>query len=84
MIRSMLYFVAAGATGVGGPAAAAILSRRGRQEAALYLQTKDAEAAARLLRATSALATTREQARAAGVDPDLIEQRYRGTRDDLV
>ncbi len=81
---AILYFLAAGAAGVGGPAAAALLFRRGQQEAATYTQARDAESVRRLLRIQIDLATLREQAHAVGVDPDLVEQGYRDMRDRLV
>jgi hypothetical protein len=81
---AILYFLAAGALGIGGPAGAAILFRRGQQEAALYARTKDAEAIARLLRSEIDLAALREEARVAGIDPDLVEQGYCDLRDGLV
>jgi hypothetical protein len=81
---AILYFLAAGAVGVGGPAAALLLFRRGQQEAAANTQAQDAEAVTRLLHTHIDLATLREQARAAGVDPDLVEQGYRDVRDGLI
>ncbi|MFD1211105.1 hypothetical protein ACFQ36_03480 [Arthrobacter sp. GCM10027362] len=81
---AILYYLAAGAIGVGGPAAAVLLFRLGQQEGAAHLRRRDAESLARLLRTETDLATRREQARAAGVDPDLVEQGYRDLRDGLV
>lgn len=81
---AILYFLAAGAAGVGGSAAATLLFRRGQQEAAAHTQARDADSVARLLRTHIDLATLREQARNAGVDPDLVEQGYRDMRDGLV
>jgi hypothetical protein len=79
MGKAILYFLAAGAAGVGGPAVAVVLRRLGQQEAAAHTQARDAESVARLLRCQIGLAPLREQALAVGVDPDLVEQAYRDT-----
>ena len=79
MGKAILYYLAAGAAGGGGPAIAAVLYRLGQQEAAAHAQSRDAETVARLLRIQIGLAPLREQALAAGVDPDLVEQAYRDT-----
>ena len=50
MSKAILYFLAAGAAGVGGPAAAAVLFRLGRQEAAAHTLARGGESSARLLR----------------------------------
>lgn len=81
---AILYFLAAAAAGFGGPAAAAVLFRRGQQEAASASQDRDTEVISRLLRSEIDLALLRDQARSAGVDPDLVEQGYRDLRDGLV
>ena len=84
MPLAILYFLAAGAAGVGGPAAAVVLMRRGQAEAAASAQAHDAEMLGRLLRSQIDLATLRKQARAVGVDPDLVERGYLDMRDGLV
>lgn len=81
---AILYFLAASALGVGGPMAAALLIRRGRQVAAAHLQARDHAAVTKLLQEEIDLASLREQARRAGVDPDVIEQGYRDMRDGIV
>jgi hypothetical protein len=81
MLKAVFYIVAAATASAGGPAAGALLFRRGQQEAAAHLQARDTESIVRVLRAEIDLASLREQARAAGVDPDAIEQSYRDLRD---
>lgn len=84
MSKAILYYLAAGATGVGGPAAAGLLLRRGHQEAAADTQARKAKSIDRLLQIEIDRAPLREQALAVGVDPDLVEQRYRNMRDGPV
>ncbi len=81
---AILYFLAAGAAGVGGPAASAFLFRRGQQEAAVHTQARDAESVARLLRTHIDLVTLRQRAQAVGVDIGSVEQGYRDLRNRLV
>lgn len=76
-IGAPLYYLAAGAAGVGGPAIAAGFLRLGHQQAAAYVQARGAESVAGLLGVQIDLASLREQALAVGVDPDLVEQAYR-------
>ncbi|MEU1813208.1 hypothetical protein [Micromonospora aurantiaca (nom. illeg.)] len=84
MYKPILYFAAAGAAGVGGAAGAVFLARRGQQEAAIWLQERDRAAAALALRGEIDLQSLREEARAAGVDPDVVEQGYYNLRDGVV
>jgi hypothetical protein len=81
------YYLAAYAVGgisVGGLAVARFLYQRGQQEAAVQLQGRDTAAVAHALRDEIDLAALREEARAAGADPDHVEQGYRNLRDGLV
>lgn len=80
----ILYFVAAGAVTAGGAAAGALLVRRGQQEAAIRLQARDRAAVAQALRDEIDLESLRAEARAAGVDPDVVEQGYYNLRDEVV
>ncbi|MFG1766922.1 hypothetical protein ACGFIH_26615 [Micromonospora parva] len=80
----ILYYVAAGAATVGGVAAGVFFARRGQQEAAILLQARDRAAVAQALRGEIDLETLREEARAAGVDPELVEQGYYNLRDRVV
>lgn len=83
MPKAFLYYLAAGAVGVGGPAVAAVLIQLGQQEAAAHTLARGAELSARLLRIQIDLAPLREEALAVGVDPDLVEQGNREMRDRL-
>ncbi|MGC4788185.1 hypothetical protein ACLQ22_10140 [Micromonospora sp. DT178] len=87
-IPPILFYLAAGAVGgvgvVGGFAGARFLYQRGQQEAAVQLQARDTAAVAQALRDEIDLAALREEARAAGVDPDQVEQGYYNLRDGLV
>ncbi|MFD2090468.1 hypothetical protein [Blastococcus deserti] len=81
MLKAVLYILAAASASFGGPAAGTLLFRRGQQEAAAYLQARDTESIARALRDEIGLASLRDEARAAGIDPDVIERVYRDLRD---
>ncbi|MDG4778981.1 hypothetical protein O7614_04890 [Micromonospora sp. WMMD961] len=80
---AMLLLAAAGVLRVGGPFAAVFFLRRAGQELAACAQIRDVEMEARILRSRIGLAKLREQARAAGVDPDLVAQGYQDLRDGL-
>lgn len=82
-LPAVLYLAAAGALRVGGPIAACFFLRRAGQELAACAQIRDVEMEARILRSRIGLAELREQARAAGVDPDLVVQGYQDLRDGL-
>lgn len=84
MYTPIFYFVAAGAATVGGVAAGALLARRGQQEAAIRLQARDRAAVAQALRDEIDLESLREEARAAGVDPEMVEHGYYNLRDGVV
>ncbi|BEL06067.1 hypothetical protein Q0Z83_042580 [Actinoplanes sichuanensis] len=84
MPLAILYYLGAGALLIGGPATGLLLLGRGRQEAAAHALAREQTLIARLLRTETDLAQVREQARAAGVDPDLVEQGYRDLRDNHV
>jgi hypothetical protein len=77
----ILYFLFAGAATVGGPAIGLTLYKRGQQAAASYLTQRDADEISRLLRSELGLAQLRRDARAAGVDVDLVERGYYELRD---
>lgn len=77
----ILYFLAAGAAGVGGPAIGAALFKRGLQAQAAYLAQHDIDEITRLLRSEMTLAHLRNQAELAGVDPDIVERGYYELRD---
>jgi hypothetical protein len=83
MSKALPYFLASGAAGVGGLAAAGVLFRLGQQEAAAHTLARDPESFARLLQIQIDQAPLRKQALAVGVDPDLVEQGYRDMRDRL-
>ena len=80
----ILYYAAAGATTVGGIAAGVLLVRRGQQEAAIQLQKRDSAAIAQALREEIDLESLRAEVRAAGVDPEVVEQGYYNLRDGVV
>lgn len=77
----ILYFLAAGAATVGGPAIGAVLYNRGRQEAASYQRESEIASVKRLLQSEMDLQRLRAQARNAGVDPELVERGYCELRD---
>ena len=61
-----------------------LLARRGHQEAAIRLQARDRAAVAQALRDEIDLESLREEARAVGVDPEMVEQGYYNLRDGVV
>jgi hypothetical protein len=84
MYTPIFYYAAAGAVTVGGAAAGVLLARRGQQEAAIRLQARDRAAVAQALRDEIDLEALREEARSAGVDPEMVEQGYYNLRDGVV
>lgn len=80
----ILYFAAAGAAAVGGPAIGAALYRRGQQEAAANERERDMAHLKRLLQSEIDMQNLREQASRVGVDPDAVERGYRELRDGHV
>lgn len=77
----ILYFLAAGAASIGGPAIGAVLYNRGKQEAAAHHREADIAALKRLLQSEIDLQEMRAQATRAGVDPDAVERGYYELRD---
>lgn len=80
----ILYFLAAGAVGMGGPAIGAVLYKRGQQEAAAFEREREIALLKRLLRSEIDLQDLREQATRAGVDPDAVERGYLELRDGRI
>lgn len=80
----ILYFLAAGAASVGGPAIGAALYRRGQQDAAAYEGQREIANLKRLLQSEIDLHDLRAQAMRAGIDPDAVERGYRELRDGRV
>jgi hypothetical protein len=81
--KAILYYLAAGAVGVGGPAAARFLLRLAQQEAAAHTLSRGAESTARYLQLQIDQASLREQALAVGVDPDVVVHAFREMQDRL-
>jgi hypothetical protein len=77
----ILYFLAAGAAGLGGPAIGAAFLKRGQQARAAYIRQQDIDEISRLLRSEMGLAELRREAEQAGVDPELVEHGYFELRD---
>lgn len=77
----ILYFLAAGAASIGGPAIGAVLYKRGQQEAATYQRESDLASLKRLLQSEIDLQELRAKAVQAGVDPDVVERGYFELRD---
>lgn len=77
----LLYFPAASALSIGGPAAGVVLYRRGKQAAAVDQKLRDDAAERRLLKSEIALQEIRAEAARAGVDPDAVVRGYHQLRD---
>ena len=77
----ILYFLAAGAASIGGPAIGAALYSRGQQEAAAHQREREIATLKRLLQSEIDLQDVRAQATRAGVDPDDVERGYYELRD---
>ncbi|MEU8265222.1 hypothetical protein AB0C02_32020 [Micromonospora sp. NPDC048999] len=77
MSKALLYLVGASTSG----AATVFLFQRWQQEAAAEALIRDAELEARVQQSQIYLAARREEARSAGVDPDLVAQSYHDKRD---
>jgi len=80
----ILYFLAAGAAGIGGPAIGAAFLKRGQQSRAAYLRQEEIDEISRLLVSEVNLAQLRREAAEAGVDPALVERGYYELRDGNV
>ncbi|MFF0480190.1 hypothetical protein [Streptomyces sp. NPDC004435] len=78
----ILFFAAAGALFAGGTGGGWYMWKRGLQEAAKQLQHQDAEAAKQALRDAIDLAGLRNEAQAAGLDPDEVVAGYKKMRDE--
>lgn len=77
----ILYFLAAGAATIGGPAIGTVLYKRGQQVAASQQGQNDIAALKRLLQSEIDLQELRTMAVQAGVDPDAVERGYYELRD---
>ncbi|PWR12614.1 hypothetical protein DKT69_23370 [Micromonospora sicca] len=77
MSKALLYLVGASATG----ATTLFLYQRWQQNAAAETLIRDAELEAQVQQSQIYLAAQREEARSAGVDPDLVAQRYHDKRE---
>lgn len=80
----ILYFLAAGAASIGGPAIGAVLFKRGQQEAAAHQRDSDVAALKRLIQSEIDLQEMRAHAVRAGVDPEVVERGYYELRDGRV
>jgi hypothetical protein len=72
----ILYFLAAGAVSIGGPAIGVALYNRGQQEAAASEGECEIATLKRLLQSQIDLQDLRAQAQRAGVDPDAVARGY--------
>lgn len=80
----ILYFLAAGAASIGGPAIGAVLYKRGQAEAASYERKHEIDTIARLLRSEIDLQVLRSEAHSVGIDPDAVVRGYLQLRDGQV
>ena len=80
----ILYYLAAGAATVGGPAIGAVLYKRGQQEAAVHERESEIAILRRLLQSEIDLQELRAQASRAGVDPEAVEKGYLELRDGRI